>query len=104
MESKINQVIIDAVHDVCKECCCRKNCTQKCYEVVKMVSLASDIERIARQEERERCIKAAQDAHCVLCNYNDGICGVCTSFYECDERDMIRIEMKKKLLKMEGGE
>lgn len=51
-------------------------------------------DRIARREERERCIKAAQDAHCRCCKWYD----VCTSngfdikktCIRCDQREQIR--------------
>lgn len=63
---------------------------------------ATEQDRIARQEERERCIKAAQDAHCRCCKWYE----VCTSngfdikktCIRCDQREQIRQAIE------EGGE
>lgn len=45
---------------------------------------ASDQDKIARQEERERCINAAQDAICDLC------CGCPKIGYNCAKMNNIR--------------
>lgn len=57
-----------------------------------LVEIATEQDRIARQEERERCIKAAQDVYCdITCNHR------------CDftQRCQIMWEIRKA---MEGGE
>ena len=52
---------------------------------------ATEQDRIARAEERERCIKIAQDTHCMFCslfNKKSKECGLID--YPCTERDVIR--------------
>lgn len=64
-----------------------------------------DVKTIARQEERERCIKAAQEVHCLLCPIHNrcelienGTIGVDT-WNRC--RCFDRVNIRKA---MEGGE
>ena len=55
---------------------------------------AIEQDRIARQEERERCIKAAQEAHCKLCGKDADYKCYCLNCLQ-------RTEIRKAL---EGGE
>lgn len=63
-----------------------------------LVEIATEQDRIARAEERERCIKIAQDTHCMFCslfNKKSKECGLID--YPCTERYVIRKAL-------EGGE
>lgn len=61
------------------------------------IQIATEQDSIARQEERERCIKIAQDKMCSICKTAHNSCGygvICT-YGECDEREKLRKEMEK---------
>ena len=56
-----------------------------------LVQIATEQDRIARQDERERCVKAAVKAHCKMCNF----CFMCKyadgkGEVFCDERESQR--------------
>lgn len=62
------------------------------------IEIATDQDRIARQEERERCVKAAQDATCRMCKHYNHQCEVCTNFVT----PCIRVQNIRKAIE-EGG-
>lgn len=53
-------------------------------------------DRIARQEERDRCIKAACREHCLLCRKRYGDFGCTNKNKYCTEPDKIRKAMRKE--------
>lgn len=63
---------------------------------LRYIQIATEQDRIARAEERERCIKAAQDAHCNMC----AIYEVCHNLSggnldgECKAKEIIRKAME----------
>ena len=61
------------------------------------IQIATEQDKIARQEERERCIRIATFEHCRLCHYYSEIDNVCVSTHPCDDSKLIRKAM-------EGGE
>lgn len=56
---------------------------------------AIEQDRIAREEEREMCIKAAIQAHCRLCPVFNKESMECNLDYDCQERDKIRNIIEK---------
>lgn len=59
---------------------------------IDLVQLATEQDSIARQEERERCIKAAQDAHCSFCPSYLFDCSLCK------EKETIRKAMENNFV------
>lgn len=55
---------------------------------------ATEQDPIARAEERERCIKAAQDAYCF--NHCKGYCTMYAACKHCNEREEIRNAIEKR--------
>lgn len=64
--------------------------TEKIRQLESAAAMAArQQDSISRQEERERCIEAAQDAHCRLCTRNSYFCRFC------EDRDKIRKTIKE---------
>ena len=63
------EIIVEAVHDLCEECMSKQHCQGICHDVERMKKLALDV----RKEEQEWCIREAQDAHCAICGDIDCI-------------------------------
>lgn len=67
-----------------KNCKYTKSLCQEAKDVyADFVQIATEQDRIARQEERERCIEAAQDVYCdITCNTRCDIKNRCQIMYE----------------------
>lgn len=72
---------------------CFGNQNDLMYQAIYDCTLAALTEQdtISRAEERERCIKVAQDVHCKMCELKD-YCKIHggEEDFECDSRDRIR--------------
>lgn len=79
LSKEIEDIISDAIHDVCEECIARHDCNKPCFEVVRMRQLAEDVVKA----ERERCIKAFREWYCkTTCNHICDIKQMCENAAE----------------------
>lgn len=77
------------LHDGCSCESCEK-------DYFAYIEIATEQDRISRADERERCIKIAQDKMCSICREAHNNCGygvICT-YVKCDKRDNLREAME----------